>query len=886
MKETSQTDELVMVLVERALTQPEDQREAYLQKACNSNIALFQQAWGYVQWEKRMDGFLLTPLCAEAADVCPLEPGQLLINRFRIVREVAQGGMGIVWEAIDEKVERRVAIKCAKAGFGRQLPPEVRNAREISHPNVCKIFEIHTASLPQGEIDFIVMEFLEGETLRDRLRYVDLPKKKAHTIALQLCAGLAEAHRNQVIHGDLKSNNVILAADPDGAVRAVIMDFGLARRPDAAGGEAQGVPAGTPGYMAPEFWKGGKISIASDIYALGVILWELISGRNPAELGENASTLSPGEPLVRRPPTGNRKWDRVLTRCLDPDPARRFSSAEEVAKALGPSPSKRWFLIAAAAAVLAIASGVVAYQSATTPLETVRLAMLPFSSSPDLAELSENLLLGTARQLGRLKSSARTKLKFISAADVSRNHIDTPEKAGAALGATHVLQGVLERSEKAIVVRAYVTDVHTGVDAKVWEAEYKPGETHYIPVALAGVVTGTLHLPPPVGVGSVNAAARKDYSAGLSALRRDSGIDKALTLFGRAVAADFDSPLTHAGLAEAQWSKYRVTLDKVWLNRAAESVGRAQARNSDLARVHRTSGLLKAERGWYEQATGEYLRAIELDPNDGDAYRHLGRVYQRNNELDDALVAFHKAVQIDPQQYRNHVALGTFYYNRANYEEAFKYLRKAVVLAPEEPLTHFSLGAVYLPLGQFASAENELRASIRMRETPIAVHDLGVALMYQRREREAILSIKRALHLGPERYGWWINLGTALRRTGAASESKKAYSRGLDLAEAEMSKNPRSGIARASMAYSCAQLGDRRRAESEVAQALQQSPNDADTFWWGAVTYEALGRRNDTISILAAAPRGMLADLSRWPDMADLNKDSRFLKLLGSYSPK
>src|SRR2546430_3337626 len=190
--------------------------------------------------------------------------------------------MGIVYEAVDEKLDRRIALKCAKTRFRKRLPPEVRNAREISHPNVCKISEIHTASLPDGDIDFISMEYLEGETLTARLRSGPFPEKEAREIAQQLCAGLAEAHRCKVVHGDLKGSNVMLTKGPDGSTRAVITDFGLARPAETAQRTVQsGEKAGTFEYMAPELWKGQKASEASDIYALGVILYELLSGRLP-----------------------------------------------------------------------------------------------------------------------------------------------------------------------------------------------------------------------------------------------------------------------------------------------------------------------------------------------------------------------------------------------------------------------------------------------------------------------------------------------------------------------------------------------------------------------------------------------------------------------------
>jgi serine/threonine protein kinase len=280
MPNKAQDDDLVMNMVELALMHTACDREAFLRRTCGDDSELFNEVWRYVQWEERMEGFLLEPLCTALADEHPFEPGDLLDDRFRIVREVAQGGMGIVYEAFDEKLQRRIALKYAKAGFGKRLSPEVRNATAISHPNVCKTFEIHTASTPRGEIDFLTMELLDGETLAERLSRGPVSEKEAHTIARQLCAGLAEAHRNQVIHGDLKSNNVILTTTADGAVRAVITDFGMARSVESAQPGMQSAPAGgTPDYMAPELWKGERATVASDTYALGVILSKLGSGR-------------------------------------------------------------------------------------------------------------------------------------------------------------------------------------------------------------------------------------------------------------------------------------------------------------------------------------------------------------------------------------------------------------------------------------------------------------------------------------------------------------------------------------------------------------------------------------------------------------------------------
>ena len=208
------SDELLMSLTVGALRQPPEQREDWLRTACGDDTDLFGRVRQHLAAEMRMKDFLKRPfgsflkLKMERQGRGPFEAGELAAGRFRIVRRVADGGMGVVYEGFDERLQRRVAIKCAKAGFGNRLPPEAKNAREVTHPGVCRIFDIHTASTAAGEIEFLSMEFLDGHTLAERLREGPLEKRTAYKIALQLCEGLAEAHRNHVVHGDLKSNNV------------------------------------------------------------------------------------------------------------------------------------------------------------------------------------------------------------------------------------------------------------------------------------------------------------------------------------------------------------------------------------------------------------------------------------------------------------------------------------------------------------------------------------------------------------------------------------------------------------------------------------------------------------------------------------------------------
>jgi predicted Zn-dependent protease len=186
----------------------------------------------------------------------------------------------------------------------------------------------------------------------------------------------------------------------------------------------------------------------------------------------------------------------------------------------------------------------------------------------------------------------------------------------------------------------------------------------------------------------------------------------------------------------------------------------------------------------------------------------------------------------------------------------------------------------------YVEAEQQLRLAVALNEAPNVVHSLGVALMYQARDNEAISYFSRALHRNPESYLSWMYLGIAYRRTNRTAESGDANRRGLEVAEAEMSRNPRHAYVRSIRGYFGAALGDRVRAESETAQALSLAPDDAETRWVAILTYETLGQREASLAVLNRSSRQQLMDITRWPDLADLQHDPRFLELLATLNLK
>src|SRR5262245_25357358 len=255
----------------------------------------------------------------------PFEPGVVISGRFRITKKIAEGGMGVVYLAIDEKLGQARALKVAKTGYGRHLPPEARSALSITHPNVCRVFEIHTAETPWGPVDFLSMEFIDGGSLARQLKeHGPFAGAEALKLAGQICAGLNACHAQNLLHRDLKSNNVLLAREANGDFRAAVTDFGIAVEsalPAADGKEAKETNiSGTPAYLAPERWQGKPASVASDIFALGLVLHQIVTGDHPKGVREQPRELDPKLPS---------RWRKVIARCLAPDPAHRFTSATE-----------------------------------------------------------------------------------------------------------------------------------------------------------------------------------------------------------------------------------------------------------------------------------------------------------------------------------------------------------------------------------------------------------------------------------------------------------------------------------------------------------------------------------------------------------------------------
>ncbi|HET7292787.1 MAG TPA: protein kinase [Vicinamibacteria bacterium] len=521
-----------------------------------------------------------------------LGPGHVLAERFKIVSALGEGGMGEVYEAEDLELGERVALKVLRseqpAGedafdlFRR----EIQLARRVTHVNVCRTYDLfrHRGSSRDGrpmELAFVTMELLRGDTLAERvLRAGRLGTAEARPIVEQIVSGLAAAHHAGVVHRDLKAGNVILVPE-GGGVRAVVSDFGLAHAPaDAAATSPERRIVGTPAYMAPEQVEGRPATPATDVYALGVVMYEMVTGHVPfaGETPLRAALRrleSPPTPPTEHVPGLDPRWVAAIDRCLRRDPRERFGSVEDVARCLrderrAPIARRRFVAALAAAAVAAAALYLwrgpgSAGPKAPPPLgraprrAVAVLAVAGPSDAPsDAVWLGEYLAEAIDAELGMGGALRLVPGDVRSRAERERAAGSTPASWRDALGADLVVAGAWSSRAGRLSVALRALDAASGAEAASAEDDGPEGAPWEAAERAARRLRGALGVPVPseaersalLAARFSNVEAARDYGAGLRALRLFDAL-AARAAFERAVANDPSHPLVRAALARA-----------------------------------------------------------------------------------------------------------------------------------------------------------------------------------------------------------------------------------------------------------------------------------------------------------------------------------------------
>lgn len=677
------------------------------------------------------------------------------LGSYTIRQKLGEGGMGAVFLAYDTTLHRPVALKivdetAADSETSRsRLLREARNAAALNHPNICTIHEVGHES----GTAFIAMEYVEGRSLRQLLDEGGaLSSADALRYAIQTADALAYAHEHSVVHRDLKAANIMIST----AGRLKVVDFGLARRDDAlvtdattlVSAVAAGVPAGTPYAMAPEQVRGAAADARTDVWALGVLLYELVTGTKPF-----AATTVPElfSAILKEPP---RSWPgnvtmalrAVIERCLEKDPARRYQDAREVRLVLetiqsGSAPVwSTWryrlmrpvwlataILVAIAAVALSMNIGGLRDRVAGRP--PIKLAVLPFENltgDPEQEYFSDGLTDEMITQLGRLQPD-RLRVIARSSAMQYKNHASPIEAMARDLGVDYVLEGSARREGDRIRISATLIQVREGTQrwSQSFDREISGILTLQNDVArgVSGALALTL-LPADqsrlASARPVNPAAYEAYLIGRSHERRLTRpeLDRALEYFEKAANLDPDFALAHVGISSAWAARVQIGLvpRAEGAARADAALEKALALDDSLPEVQMALGNRATWNQWdWPTAESSYQRALDLNPSLAEAhmfYSHYLYIVQRPRE---GAAEIQRALELDPLNDLVRQFYGMTLRFERRFDDAIAHARQVLQTSPNSPSAWASLSESLYQQGKYAESLTAQRNAIGAR---------------------------------------------------------------------------------------------------------------------------------------------------------------------------
>jgi tetratricopeptide (TPR) repeat protein len=864
--------ELAQTLYEGARERPVGERTAYLEAACPGDPELRECILAMIDADFCDPDFLETPALLQILTSPLLLKGDLVEGRFEILEPAGAGGMAEVYEARDTETGEHIALKVVRrhlAGIQEivgRLRTEIALNHKIVHPNVCKIHDLGIDRRPDGDLLFLRMNFLKGQTLHDYLlENGPLPGAVRKSIAEQVAAGLHAAHEAGVVHQDLKSSNVMLVPSPDGTIRAVITDFGIAAACEAS--EPGPGPLGTLDYLAPERMFCGESKPASDIFSFGVILCEMATGHLPFPHG----VLPQERAKLTRVPIrkAGLRWQRVIVRCLDPDPSKRYSSALEVAQALRPA---RWPIAAAASVVIATGTYL------AWPSMTPAVAIMPFGA-PDAQ--TQGLIDYAAEKLQRNPNIRRQWLVY-SPGEVRQTGVATGAQARSILGATHTLSGTVTRDGDSIRIAGLLGSTNRWQRTRRFEQTCRMGDTiclqDSVTYAMAGLLAPT-HLPALL-TPRISNEALPYYLAGLEYTRRDSvSYRQAIPLLEQAIAKDPSAPEPRVALAEAYMLEYRETRDAKVRTRARETTEQVLTQNPELPEAHAAlAPILRAE-GRFADSEGHLLRALQADPTNYLYHRSLAITYGNLGREKDAAGEYEKVIQLQPRYWGGYLDYAVFEHNRARYREAAELLERFIQMAPDHAQSLATLGGVYVNLARYPDAERVSRRACAVRPGALCYTNLGVALQKEHRWEEALQADHQALEFGTPDIMLLLNTAELHVHLGQQEEAREFYNRLVARARDELTANPHRDGRRAIMGYALARLGDTAYAVFEAGQALQSAPGNRDVRKYAILTYEVAGQRDKALEAVRGITRDLLQEIDAAPATQQLVSDPQYQEI-------
>ena len=721
-----------------------------------------------------------------------LTSGTTFATRYEVIEELGKGGMGRVYKALDKEINEEVAIKLLKPEIAsdettvERFRNELKFARKIAHKNICKMY--HLAK--DEETPYITMEYVKGEDLKSFVRRKGkLSDEEALSIAKQVCEGLMEAHRLGVVHRDLKPQNIMI----DEAGDAKIMDFGIARSVEAPGVTQTGVMIGTPDYISPEQAEGEEADHRADIYSLGVILYEMVTGSVPFK-GDTALSvaLKHKSKLAQDPkqlnPDVSDELNKLILICMEKDREIRYQTAAELLAdiqnieegiPLGerkiPARKKRLLkerlkikvkrvLLYGGVPlllVLIIAGAIYLYTTRAATIDSI--AVLPFENLTGDMEQEyfvnwiTDELTGKLARVGTLRViSFRSMMRY-------KGSEKSLQEIAQELNVDAVVTGTVQQAGANVSIRVQLIDVFPE-EQNLWEDTYDRVLTDVLMMhseiarTIAQEVRAKLTPQAEAILASgrqVNPDAQEAYLKGKYHMNQGTpeGYQEALVYFHEAVEKDPSDPLAYAGLAAAYIQiAHSALATEDSLPRAKAAAQRALRLDDTMAETLNSFGFIAGYYDWeWETAEKAFQRALEINPNLAMAHYWYSWQLILFDRMDEALVAHKRAQELDPLTPLHTAWLGGLYWIWGRYEEGLEEVNKALILSPVGWHVLLVQTYIYMDMGRYEEAISIAQKAASL--YPDLRHLLGQAYARAGQREQALEILAELEKEEPDPYG-------------------------------------------------------------------------------------------------------------------------------------
>lgn len=853
--------------------------------------------------------------------------------QFKINQVLGEGGMGAVYRAQDLTLHRFVAIKLFRSKLaetqsnGQQLLDEARMACQLNHPNIVTIYDIARG---QGS-NYIVMEWVDGQPLDKLISENGLAVETALEYACQIIDGLVCAHQNGIIHRDIKPQNIML--NKDGRIK--ILDFGIAdllRQSGKSSAEKQfdelsmddgnitrisGI-VGTPQYMAPEQALGQAVDQRADIFAFGVVFYEMLTGQRPFK-GENINQLKKALNKGDYPPLNQLQPDlpealiTLVDKMLTTDVSLRWQTSTDLAEAIHQlynqlTRQKNWWqrrhwLSKAAIVIPFVLMLGWSFKEIIFPPTTqelvdrqlvgaTKIAILPFdniSGDPLLQIFNDGLVTTLSSDLSKAGQEQGDGTTWvIPSSEIRRMKEVTVKSVSDKYGVDLILTGSIQHMGSTRLLVLTLLNAKDGRQLKTTELNIDAKElfqgqqdVRKQVLTLLGWKISDKLLAQYNKERPQFDGAYKEYIEGKGYLYRDDqqgNLEKALDSFSRAIEIDSNYQLAYVGLAEGQHRLFTESKEQQWLRSMEQTIIELQEINPRHVKLDYLSAEIFFEQGKYGRAVELLEKSIKNNLYHIESFLALAYAYEKLNEFEKTEAIYEEVKRISPNNTLGIAYFGVYYFSKGDYAKAIEQFEEQIRIAPNSHWAFLNMAASYYTLGQIDEAIKYTEIAIKLNPSADSFSNLGTMYFYEAQYHKAVRAYEKMIALNSTDYINWGNLADAYHYSNS-DKKIMAYQRATELAQQALDLNSRDTMAIAHNAYYLANLNDRKNS-MYYAQQIGEQQTGIENFV-AATAYSLLSEIDLSFKHInyAIVKNYPLEEIQQSPLLDNIKKDKRFLLL-------